>query len=58
MARNPTGQSDVRQVTEQLMDESRENKDDFYAFSARSREAQNTVAVSYTHLTLPTKLEV
>ena len=45
MARSPTGQRDVRQVTEQTMDESRENKDDFYVFSARSREA-------YAHRTL------
>ena len=43
MARSLTGQRYVRQVTEQTMDESRENKDDFYVFSARSREAQNTV---------------
>ena len=43
MARIPTGQRDVRQETEQTMDESQGNKDDFYVFSARSREAQNTV---------------
>ena len=43
MARNQRGQRDVRQVTEQTMDESRGNKDEFYVFSARSEEAQNTV---------------
>ena len=43
MARNSRGQRDVRQVTEQTMDESRGNRDDFYMFSARSGEAQNTV---------------
>ena len=43
MARNPRGQRDVRQVTEQTMDESHGNRDDFYVFSARSGEAQNTV---------------
>ena len=42
MARNPWGQRDVSQVTEQTMDESCGNRDDFYVFSARSREAQNT----------------
>ena len=42
-ARNPRGQRDARQVTEQTMDESRGNRDDFYVFSARSGEAQNTV---------------
>ena len=36
MARNQRGQRDVRQVTEQTMDESRGNKDDFYVFRAGS----------------------
>ena len=43
MARNPQGQRDVHQVTEQTKDESRGNRDDFYVFSGRSREAQNTI---------------
>ena len=41
--RNPLGQCDVRQVTEKTMDKSRGNRDDFYVFSARSGDAQNTV---------------
>ena len=47
MARIPTGQRDVRQVTEQTMAETQGNKDDFYVFSARSREAQNTVEILF-----------
>ena len=43
MARNQRGQCDLRQVTEQTMDESRGKKDDFYLFSTRSGKAQNTV---------------
>ena len=46
MARIPTGQRHVRQVTEQTEDESQGNKD-FYVFSARSREAQNTVEILF-----------
>ena len=42
-AKHGRGQRDVRQVTEQTMDESRGNRDDFYVFSARSGDAQNTV---------------
>ena len=43
--KNQRGQRDVRQVTEQTMDKSCGNKDDFYVFSARSGEEQNTVEI-------------
>ena len=34
---------DVRQVTEKTMDKSRGHRDDFYVFSTRNGDAQNTV---------------
>ena len=39
---NPQSQRNVRQVTEETMDPNYANSDDFYVFSARNSEGENT----------------